>query len=228
MSNALHQHHILVIDDDVAITSMLMTMLSKAGYAVTVLNDSRRISSTDISSFSLILCDVMMPHKDGFELVRSIRDSTAAPIIFLTAKVTEDDALTGYASGADDYIRKPFSMAELLAKVEAHIRRSERAQRNTHNVLSFGSIHIDIITQEVSISGATEQKISLTTTQWAILEYLATHPSATFSREQLAELLEFSDDSSIAMHVSNLRAKFKKFNLSPITTVWGVGYRWTA
>lgn len=221
--------HILVIDDDTAITSMLMAMLSKAGYVVTVLNDSRRIKETDISRFDLIICDVMMPHLDGFTLVRHIRDTTPLPILFLTAKVTQDDALEGYASGADDYIRKPFSMAELLAKVAAQLRRSDRVRNSsdsahTHNILYFDTLNIDLISEKAC---AGDEEIPFTSAQWLIVSYLATHPHSTFSTDQLGEILEI-DSGAVAMHISNIRAKFKKYNLSPISTVWGVGYRWAA
>ncbi len=235
--------NVLVVDDDVAITTLITAMLTKAGYAVTAVNDPRRALDMNLKSLDLIICDVMMPHIDGFKLVTTLRTQTSIPIVFLTAKVSEDDAVHGYATGADDYIRKPFSMAELIAKVDAQIRRKYRSH---HNALIFNNLSLDLVAQKATVDGS---PIPLTTTEWFICEYLATHPGITFSREQIADAINasvFTADSdsnmgigsitdseptteqAVAMHISNIRAKFRARNIAPIKTVWGIGYRWIA
>ena len=132
---------ILAVDDERAILDALARVLGRDGHEVVKAADPTAVPGTDLSRFDLVLCDVMMPGLDGFELVRQIRPDFDGPIIFLTARVAEEDAVAGYGLGADDYVRKPFGAAELRAKVAAHLRRERRPRSHA---LSFGEVRIDL------------------------------------------------------------------------------------
>ncbi|WP_240307317.1 response regulator transcription factor [Collinsella phocaeensis] len=133
---------ILAVDDERAILDALARVLGRDGHEVVRAADPTAVPGMDLSRFDLVLCDVMMPGLDGFELVRQIRPDFDGPIIFLTARVAEEDAVAGYGLGADDYVRKPFGAAELRAKVAAHLRRERRPRSHA---LSFGEVRIDTV-----------------------------------------------------------------------------------
>lgn len=166
----------------------------------------------------------MMPGLDGFELVRQIRPDFDGPIIFLTARVAEEDAVAGYGLGADDYVRKPFGAAELRAKVAAHLRRERRPRSHA---LSFGEVRIDLGARGLSVGG---EAVPLTPTEYAICEYLARHPGQVMSRAQIREAVlgweSDADDAAISMQVSRARRKLSEAGADPIATVWGMGYKW--
>lgn len=216
---------ILAVDDERAILDALERVLSRAGHEVTGVEDPRAVPGMDLARFDLVLCDVMMPGLDGFELVRLIRPRFDGPILFLTAKVAEEDAVKGYSLGADDYIRKPFGTAELRAKVDAHLRR-ERRER-TH-VLSFGDVRFDLGAKEVSVGGTAAP---LTPTEYEVCELLARRHGQVLSRAQIREgALGWDsdvDDDAISMHVSRARRKLSAAGADPIETVWGMGYKWS-
>ena len=240
---------ILAVDDDRAILDVLGRVLRRAGHDVVGETDATHVLAMDLGRFDLLLCDVMMPGLDGFELVRQIRDRVDAPILFLTAKVAEEDAVTGYGLGADDYIRKPFGAAELRAKVDAHLRREHRER---HSALHLGRVRFDLAAREVWVepSGpaadasseaprdckvpapAPDTPVALSPTEYAICEHLARHRGQVFSRSQIREAVlgwESSvSDEGVSMHVSNARAKLRAAGVEPIATVWGVGYKWEA
>ncbi|ERL09836.1 response regulator transcription factor [Olsenella profusa] len=215
---------VLAIDDDGAITDLLSRALVRDGHVVDVANDPASVLGLDLPRYDLVLCDVMMPGMDGFELVGRIRDRVDAPILFLTAKVAEEDAVRGLSLGADDYLRKPFGIAELRAKVAAHLRREGRVR--TH-ALALGDVRIDLGARELSVSGA---PVSLTPTEYAVCECLARHRGQVLSRAQIHdEALGWASDAgddAVSMHVSNARAKLRRAGVDPIETARGMGYRW--
>lgn len=172
---------ILAVDDERAILDALARVLGRDGHEVVKAADPTAVPGMDLSRFDLVLCDVMMPGLDGFELVRQIRPDFDGPIIFLTARVAEEDAVAGYGLGADDYVRKPFGAAELRAKVAAHLRREHRPRSHA---LSFGEVRIDLGAREVAVGG---EAVPLTPTEYAICEYLARHPGQVMSRAQIRE-----------------------------------------
>jgi len=193
----------------------------------------------DLSRFDLVLCDVMMPGLDGFELVRQIRPDFDGPIVFLTARVAEEDAVAGYGLGAHDHgrtaaehhplgpsghVRKPFGAAELRAKVAAHLRRERRPRSHA---LSFGEVRIDLGARGLAVGG---EAVPLTPTEYAICEYLARHPGQVMSRAQIREAVlgweSDADDAAISMQVSRARRKLSEAGADPIATVWGMGYKW--
>ena len=143
--------HLLAIDDERAILDLLRRVLERDGHEVDVTDDPTGVPARDLSRYDLVLTDVMMPGLDGFELVRRIRNEVDAPIVFLTAKVSEEDAVMGLGLGADDYLRKPFGAAELRAKVAAHLRREHRERRS---VLAVGRVRFDLKALQASVEPA--------------------------------------------------------------------------
>lgn len=215
---------IVAIDDEQAILDVLGRILKRDGHDMLGLTDPARALELDLARVDLILCDVMMPDIDGFELVRELRPRFDGPIVFLTAKVAEEDAVTGYGLGADDYVRKPFGASELRAKVAAHLRREHRER--TH-ALAFGPLRLDLGARQISVDGA---PVALTPTEYEICELLARRPGQVFSRAQIREALfgweREADDAAISMHVSRARKKLAAAGADPIATVWGMGYKW--
>ncbi len=217
---------ILAIDDDQAILATLARVLGRDGHSVAGVANPAEVLAMDLSRFDLILCDVMMPELDGFELVRRIRDRADCPIVFLTAKVAEEDAVFGLGLGADDYLRKPFGAAELRAKVAAHLRRERREHRNA---LSYGRIRIDLRAKAVFVD---DERVPLTPSEYDICEFLAKRPGQTFSRAQIREAVlgweSDAGDATVTVHVGKARSKLKAAGAEPIETVWGMGYKWQA
>ncbi|MDU2491953.1 MAG: response regulator transcription factor [Clostridium celatum] len=216
--------NILVVDDEIEICNLIKNVLKKQGYTVTVRNNALDISKEELNKFDLILLDVMMPTVDGFTLCRDIRDKVDCPIIFITAKTMEEDILEGFFIGADDYIKKPFSITELRARVDAHIRREHREKQQ---LLSTNGLKFNLKSKEIYFN---DEKILLTKGEYKICEYLARHKGQVFTLEQIfIEVYGFdkdSDSSCIREHIKNIRAKLTKYIESPITTVWGIGYKW--
>lgn len=217
---------ILAVDDEPAIRSLLERALAKDGHEVRCASGAEEALALRLERYDLVLLDVMMPGMDGFDLCRLVRERTDAPIVFLTAKASEDDAVYGLGVGADDYVRKPFGASELRAKVAAHLRR-ERRER-TH-ALSFGNVRLDLAAREAYVDDA---RVPLTKTEFDVCEFLARHPGQAFSRDQIVEAVlgwgAESDAATISVHVSNARAKLKAAGAEPVQTVWGVGYKWIA
>lgn len=215
---------ILVIDDDRGILEVVRKALSRENYRVTALDDPLKVNEKDLARYQLILLDVMMPGIDGFELCRKIRDRVDCPILFLTAKNEEKDVMEGLGIGGDDYITKPFGIGELRARVAAHIRRENREKKHA---ISIGEVRFLMQERKVCCQG---QEIGFTKAEYDICEYLALNRNQVFSKERILEhVFGFDGESSssaITEHIKNIRAKFQKFGINPIETVWGIGYRW--
>lgn len=216
--------NILVIDDEEDICKLIKNVLSKQGYNVETRNSAFDISIDEIKKFDLILMDVMMPKVDGFQLCRRIREKVDCPIIFVTAKTLEKDVVEGFSIGGDDYIKKPFSILELRARVEAHLRRKNREYNNT---LAISGLRFNLQAKELYYD---DIKISLTKGEYNICEFLAKNKGQVFSLEQIFVKIygydKESDNSTIREHIKNIRSKINKYIDNPIETVWGVGYKW--
>ena len=216
---------LLVIDDEKAILDLVKNSLEKDGHIVTVCESAADVTINTLKNYDLILLDIMMPDVDGFMFCKKIRGIVDCPILFLTAKVMETDIIYGLGIGADDYITKPFRIGELRARVTAHLRRERREH---HNTLGFEQeIKFDLSSKELFMKG---KKVDLTKSEYEICEYLARNRGQVFTREQIYEaVLGFdgnSDNSTIATHIKNIRSKLAGYGVTPINTVWGVGYRW--
>lgn len=215
---------LLVVDDDAQLRALLCEALGRDGHAVTALSCGAEVTGEVCAQADCILLDVMMPEEDGFALCRRIRGLTDSPILFLTAKTDEADVLTGLGIGGDDYLVKPFRIAELRARVSAHLRRERRTpvRRMVRSSFAF-DLGAGTLTHD-------EERVPLTRGEYAICEWLAKRPGQTFSREQIYEAVFGYDgeanESAITEHVKNIRAKLRLLGEEPIETVWGVGYRW--
>lgn len=216
--------HILVIDDENAMLQLIKRIFEKGGHCVTLQANAKAALDMDFRRYDLVLLDIMMPDIDGFELCDQIRSRVDCPIIFLTAKTQEADVVRGLGLGGDDYITKPFGTNELRARINAHLRRDTREKKYAVSI-SGVTFHLNAKKAEVNSIG-----LPLTKSEYEICEYLALHRGQVFSREQIYEAVfgfdGESDDSVISTHVKNIRAKLATVELSPIETVWGVGYKW--
>lgn len=216
--------HILAVDDEPAMLQLIRRVLEKDGHTSTLVSNAATVPTMNFSNFDLILLDIMMPGLDGFSLCRQIRSIVDCPILFLTAKTQENDIVQGLGIGADDYITKPFGMAELRARINAHLRRDTREKKNA---FSLSGVVFQLNAKEAEVDG---QKLPFTKSEYEICEYLALHHGQTFTREQIYEAVfgydGESDSSVISTHIKNIRAKLASSCLAPIETVWGVGYKW--
>ena len=215
---------ILAIDDDRGVLEVVRKALSRDGYAVETLDDPLKLDIDGLGKYQLLLLDVMMPGMDGFCLCRKIRDRVDCPILFLTAKTEEKDLMEGLGIGGDDYIRKPFGIGELRSRVAAHLRRENREKRNR---IRIGEVWFSMREKKVYCE---EAEVLLTKGEYAICEYLALNRGQVFSKERILEhVFGFDGESSssaITEHIKNIRAKFQRFGINPVETVWGIGYRW--
>ena len=216
--------HILAVDDDRDLCALLQAALERDGHTVTVLYSGAAVTEQHGAWADCILLDVMMPGEDGFATCRRLRALADCPILFLTARTGEEDVLRGLGVGGDDYLTKPFRLAELRARVNAHLRRQNRTPR--HRVCR-GGVTFDLQAEQAFVG---ETPLHLTRAEYAICEYLALHVGRTFSKEQLYEAAfgfdGTADTSAVTEHVKNIRFKLRGYALQPIETVWGIGYRW--
>lgn len=219
---------ILIVDDEKDMGVMLREYFELTGYRVVLARSGLEGIEKAGERPDLILLDVNMPDVDGIEVCRRIRAHMTCPILFLTARVDSQDKLMGFAAGGDDYIVKPFSVDELGARVEAHLRREERRGGAAHRLLLDDRFLIDYTAREVRFQGS---PIPLTPKEYGIVELLSTHPGQVFSREQIFEhLWDMASDAELTAlteQVSRLRAKLLRAGCKPyIQTVWGSGYKW--
>ena len=219
---------LLIIDDEKDMGVMLREYFELMGYNVTLAENGLAGIEKAGKQPDLILLDINMPDMDGFEVCRRIRDVVTCPILFLTARIENQDKLDGFAAGGDDYIVKPFSIDELGARVEAHLRREDRNGQAPHRLLLDNHFMIDYTAQQVSYGG---EVISLTPKEYEIIELLSTHPGQVFSWNQIIEhiwdIASDAEQTTLREQVSRLRAKLTCAGCKPyIQTVWGVGYKW--
>ncbi len=220
---------ILIVDDDVMILEMLYEALSDVGYLVYKVSGSEEAMKWLKVQPNLIILDVMMPGLNGFDFCKEIRDVVTCPIIFLTAKASENELIEGLASGGDDYITKPFSLRELRARVSAHLRRQQRNPDKAMNFLVFKDFKINLKSREVYFKN---ELLSLTKREFDILELLTLNPNQVFSKDQIYDkiwgLEAEGDAQTVAEHIKKIRAKCLRINedFNYLQTVWGVGYKW--
>ena len=216
--------HILVVDDDADMRALVRGALERDGHAVTALACGAQVTPEHCAWAHCILLDVMMPGEDGFATCARIRALAGCPILFLTARAEETDVLRRLGLGGDDYLTKPFRVAELRARVAAHLRREARVPTRR---VRRGAFDFDLASKTLYYGDAA---LPLTKSEYAICEYLATHAGQVFSKEQIYEAVfgydGCADDSAVTEHVKNIRAKLKAAGGAPIETVWGIGYKW--
>jgi DNA-binding response OmpR family regulator len=230
----VEKQKILIIEDDKDIGEMEKEFLEINGFEAAVETDGikgkERILSGD---FDLVLLDLMLPGKDGMMICREIRTKTDIPILMVTARLEDVDKVRGLGIGADDYITKPFSPSELIARVKSHIARYERlTQKNKYSKkndeIDFGWLRINQSTHRVFVNNG---EVTLTNKEYELLYLFANNEGIVFNKEQLYDKIwgedMYGDLKTVAVHISHLREKIEKDPAKPlhIETIWGVGYR---
>lgn len=218
---------ILIVEDEKKIADIVGSYLERDGFKVTIANTGQDALGQIKNNFDLIILDLMLPDIDGETICSSIRESSDVPIIMLTAKSSEDDRIKGLGIGADDYVIKPFSPRELVARVKAHLRRSKK---NEKKILSFNNSLLLIDTPSMEVK-KDRKIIPLTSTEFKILLCLAERPQIVFTRLQIVNAVQGYDfegyDRVIDAHIKNIRHKIEDNPQKPvfIKTVYGTGYK---
>ncbi len=221
-------YKILIIDDDIELQNMLKKFfeIKKTYEVISAVNGIDGIKKIQLQP-DIILLDVNMPMMDGIEVCRKIRDMVSCPILFLTARIEEQDRVMGLLSGGDDYILKPFSLKELEARITAHLKREERTHNRTRKYVC-GELSIDYTHKQVQINGAT---IVFTKLEYEIIEILSSNPGMILDRERIYEKVcgyDAEGDSRVVTElIRRIRKKFLEYtDREYIQTVWGMGYKW--
>ena len=229
---SLDRQRVLVIDDDPNVSEVVAMYLRKEGAIVEVCSDGvSGLAAALDEPPDLVVLDLMLPGLDGLEVCRRIQAMAPVPVVMLTAKGDETDRIIGLELGADDYVSKPFSPRELVARVRAVLRRANAplapvgASRTS---VEAGTVTIDVLAHEATREG---EVLPLTSREFELLVFLVRHPRRAFRREELLERVwgsRFGDTSTVTVHIRRLREKIEEEPSTPrhLVTVWGVGYRW--
>ena len=219
---------LLIVDDEPDIVAMLASFFTGKGYQVLTAQSGREALLRAEQSPDLILLDVSMPDLDGLAVCQAIRDHISCPILFLTARIEDTDKVRGFSVGGDDYILKPFSLVELEARVQAHLRREARHQSQAR--VKFGvELTIDFLERRVFFG---KEEIPLTKKEFDIVELLSQNPGQVFDKERIYEKIWGYDSEGssgvVAEHIRRVRAKLAVHSdRAYLETVWGCGYRWS-
>ncbi|MNJ42029.1 response regulator transcription factor [Paenibacillus fonticola] len=227
---------ILLVEDDLSISDMVINYLSKEGYRIVHARDGKEaLRLFEGQDYALILLDLMLPHLNGMDFLKTIRERSRIPVLIISAKDSEVDKALGLGFGADDYIAKPFSLIELTARVKSAIRRATEysdaggsAAPQPAPLITVHEITIDIDNIQASKNG---QEIRLTAKEWSILKLFFSYPKKIFTKEQIYRSVwgdeYYGDENIINVHMSRLREKIEDNPSSPqyIKTVWGIGYK---
>lgn len=227
---------ILIIEDEISIAELERDYLESYGYEVDLaFTGDSGLQKALLESFDLIVLDIMLPNVDGFEICRRIRSVREVPILFVSAKGEDIDKIRGLGLGADDYIVKPFSPNELVARVKAHLARYERLsgsrEEREKEVISIRGLRIQSSSRRVFVG---EQEVIFTTKEFDLLTFLASHPNRVFSKDHLFERIwgldSMGDIATVTVHIRKIREKIERDPSQPqiIETIWGAGYRFNA
>jgi len=228
------QELIHIIEDEIEIAELIRDYLEDEGFQVIISTDGQ----TGIDRFKqdkpqLVILDLMLPKMDGFEVCRLMRKSSDVPVIILSSKNTDMDKVLALGIGADDYVTKPFSPIELVARVKANIRRSNQqntTSNSSNRVLTFNNLKIDSSAYTVHVSG---KLVNMTNKEFELLKLLANNPNQVLTKNQIINAVWgnnfYGDDNTIPVHIRKIREKIEDDPSNPklILTVWGVGYRFT-
>lgn len=228
----MNRHKILLVEDDAEIRELLKNFLADENYEVVCAADGEEASSRfDSTAFSLVLLDLMIPKISGMDVMEHIRKSSVVPIIIISAKDSETDKSLGLGLGADDYITKPFSMVEVLARIKANIRRTtqyDNASIVAPSVLAAGELVMNLSDYTLVKNG---KKVELTAKEFEILKLLLQNPKKVYTKEQIYSLVwkdaYCGDENAVNVHISRLRNKIEDDTRNPryVLTVWGIGYK---
>ena len=230
----MKEKKILIVEDDPDISMIEEVYLQSAGFRTKILSDGTGIRTLlEQEKFDLILLDLMLPGRSGYEICREIRDQVDIPILMVTARTETVDKLKGFGVGADDYIAKPFDPAELVARVRANLRQSERGRTaqpvpSQEEEIRIGNLRILVNNWKVYKG---EQELHLPNREFEILKFLAENPNIVFSKEQLFEKIwgydYVGDSATVMVHINRIREKIEEDSKNPkiLETAWGAGYR---
>jgi DNA-binding response OmpR family regulator len=226
---------ILIVEDEESIADLEKDYLELSGFEVEVANDGQTgLDKALFGDFDLVILDLMLPGVDGFEICRKVRAEKNTPIIMVSAKKDDIDKIRGLGLGADDYMTKPFSPSELVARVKAHLARYERLVGSAmpeNDVIEIRGLKIDKTARRVFVNG--EEK-TFTTKEFDLLTFLAQNPNHVYSKEELFnkiwDMESIGDIATVTVHIKKIREKieFDTSNPQYIETIWGVGYRFKA
>ena len=223
---------ILIVEDEEAIADLEKDYLELSGFEVQVANDGVKGLELALSDdFNLVILDLMLPGVDGFEICRKVREEKNTPIIMVSAKKDDIDKIRGLGLGADDYMTKPFSPNELVARVKAHLARYERligSAVEENKIIEIRGLKIDTTARRVWVNG--EEK-NFTTKEFDLLTFLASHPNHVYTKDELFreiwDMESIGDIATVTVHIKKIREKIEYDTSNPqyIETIWGVGYR---
>lgn len=223
---------ILIIEDDINIAEMERDYLQLNGYKSEIITDGAKGLKLALEGrYDLIIVDLMLPNVDGYEIIKGVRKKYEIPIIVVSARSEDIDKIRGLDFGADDYLTKPFSPAELTARVKSHINRYERLKGNdksSSEIISHGGLEINTSSHRVLVYG---KEIQMTSKEYSVLLLLASNPNVVFTKEHIFDKIwgdEFyGDTATIPVHIQRIRKKIEKDPSNPefIETLWGTGYR---
>ena len=223
---------ILIVEDELAIAELEKDYLELSGFEVEVSADGvEGLSKALAGDFNLVILDLMLPGIDGFEICRRIREEKNTPIIMVSAKKDDIDKIRGLGLGADDYMTKPFSPSELVARVKAHLARYERlvgSAVEVNKVIEIRGLKIDTTARRVWVNGVEKP---FTTKEFDLLTFLASHPNRVYTKDELFseiwDMESIGDIATVTVHIKKIREKVEMDTSNPqyIETIWGVGYR---
>ena len=227
--------HILIIEDDINIAELERDFLQLNGYESDIAQDGEEgLKKALTGIYDVIIVDLMLPKKNGNEIIKEVRKKFEIPIIVVSARTEDIDKIRGLDFGADDYLTKPFSPAELAARIKSHINRYERLKGNSDvaiETITRGGLEISTSSHRVLVNG---EEIQMTSKEFSILLLLAENPNIVFTKEQIFEKIwggeVYSDTATVPVHIQKIRKKIEKDPSNPeyIETLWGTGYRFKA
>lgn len=226
--------HILIIEDDLDIAELERDYLQLNGYKADIVQDGLTgIKKAASGVYDAVVVDLMLPGKDGFEIIRDIRKNKEIPVLVVSAKAEEIDKIRGLDVGADDYLTKPFSPAELVARIKAHLNRYQRLKGTApgRDVLQVRGLEINTASRKVCVN---DREVQLTTKEYELLLFLVSNPNIVFSKEHLFDAIwgngNFGEVATVAVHIQKIRKKVEKDPANPelIETLWGTGYRFNS
>jgi len=226
--------HILIIEDDINIAELERDYLQLNGYKAEIVQDGLNGLKKAVSGvYDLIIVDLMLPNKNGYEIIKEIRRKLETPVIVVSAKNEDIDKIRGLDYGADDYLTKPFSPAELAARVKSHIKRYERLKGNNPavKVINHRGLEIYTASHKVFVNG---KEVQMTTKEYELLVFFASNPNIVFTKEQIFDTIwgddYYGDTATVPVHIQKIRKKIEKDPSNPefIETLWGTGYRFNS
>lgn len=225
---------ILILEDDINIAELERDYLKLNGYKAEIVHDGEQGMQKAISgAYDVIIVDLMLPGKNGYEIIKEVRKKLEIPVIVVSAKSEDIDKIRGLDYGADDYLTKPFSPAELVARIKSHINRYERLKGNniSNEVIVHKGLEINTAAHKVFVNG---KEVQMTTKEYELLLFMASNPNIVFTKDQLFDSIwcdeYYGDTATVPVHIQKIRKKIEKDSANPefIETLWGTGYRFNS